>query len=224
MAKQTKKREEEVLFDLVEASHSTQSFIQKYQNHILIGAAAILVIVGAFFAFKLIWQEPRERDAMDELFKAEQRFEQDSFALALENPGEGYLGFLDITEEYKGTRAGNLANYYSGISYLRLGRYEAAISYLKDFDPTGAFTPIAKHGALGDAYSELDEMDKAVAEYKKAVEAGGNELLTPYYAYKLGMLLRALSRNDEAVKYFKMIVQEYPNASQAADVKKYYQD
>lgn len=221
MAKQKNRKEEEVLFDLVEASHSTQSFVQRYQNYILGVAGAIVLIVAGFFAYKLVWLEPREQEAMQEMFKAEQRFEQDSFALALENPGEGYMGFLDIADQYGMTKAGNLANYYSGISYLKLGRYEAAIAYLKDFTPAGDFTPLLKHGALGDAYSELGENEKAIAEYKKAINAPENDFLTPYYLYKAGMLLRSLERDDEAEKYFQQIVDDFPTSTQSRDVEKY---
>jgi tetratricopeptide (TPR) repeat protein len=221
MAKQRKKQEEEVLFDLVEATHSTQNFFHKYQSHLIIGVGVIILIIAGFFAFKYLWLEPREQEASEELFRAELQFEQDSFALALENPGEGYMGFIDIADKYGMTKAGNLANYYSGISYLQLGRYEAAIAYLKDFKPTGNFTPVLKHGALGDAYSELGENEKAIAEYKKAVNSKSNEFITPYYLYKLGMLLRSLERDDEAVGFFEQIVEKYPNSTQVRDVEKY---
>lgn len=221
MAKQTKKRDDEVLFDLVEAGHSTQNFFHKYQNYLLGVVGALLVITAGYFAYKLIYLEPREQEAMEEMFRAEQRFEQDSFALALENPGEGFMGFIDIASEYGNTKAGNLANYYTGISYLKLGRYEAAIAYLQDFSPAGEVSPILRHGALGDAYSELGENEKAIAEYKKAVKSKTNEFITPYYLHKLGLMLRSLQRNDEAVPYFQQIIDEFPTSSQAREVEKY---
>lgn len=221
MAKQKKKHEEEVLFDLVEAGQSTQGFIQKYQYLILGGVAAILILVGGYFAYKLFYLAPKEKEAINEMYKAELRFEQDSFALALENPGDGYLGFLDIADDYKMTNAGNLANYYAGVSYLRLGRYDAAIVYLKDFKPAGEITPILKYGTLGDAYSEKGEMDNAISFYKKAVNSEDNEFITPYYLNKLGMLLLSLQRNEEAEPFFKRIVEDYPSSSQANSVGKY---
>ena len=119
------------------------------------------------------------------------------------------------------TSSGNLANYYAGISYLKLGRYDAAIAYLQDFKPAGEVAPILKFGALGDAFSENGEMEKAVTFYKKAVNSEDNEFITPYYLNKLGMLLRSLQRHDEAAPYFKRILENYPSATEANNVGKY---
>lgn len=224
MAKKIKKQEEEVLFDLVEAKQSTQNFVERYQNYIIGAVATILVVVGIFFLYKLMWLAPKEKEAMEELYRAEIQFEQDSFARALEDPGEGYKGFIDIADDYSFTKAGNLANYYAGISYLKLGRYEAAIAYLKDFSPAGKFTPILKHGTLGDAYSELGETDHAIAEYKKAVKSEDNEFVTPYYLYKLGMLYRSLGKNDDAGIYFKTMQKNYPTSTMTQQVEKYISD
>ena len=221
MAKQTKKRDDEVLFDLVEAGQSTQNFIEKYQNYLIGGVAAILILIGGYFGFKLMWLEPKEQEAIEEMYKAELQFEQDSFARALEDPGDGYLGFLDIADEYSITKAGNLANYYAGVSYLKLGRYDAAIEYLKDFKPDGDVTPILKFGAIGDAYSEMNEMDKAIDAYTKAVSGKENDFMVPYYLKKLALLERALQNTEEANKHLIRLKNDYPNSSPAQDVDKY---
>jgi len=221
MAKQTKKKQDEVLFDLIEAGHSTQSFLHKYQHYILYVAAGVVVLIGAFFAFKFLYLHPLQEEAMEELYRAELQFEQDSFARALEDPGAGYKGFIDIADDYSMTKAGNLANYYAGISYLNLGRFDAAIVYLNDYKPAGEFTPIMKYGALGDAYSELGETDKAIAAYKKAIASEDNEFLTPYYMKKLAMYYRSLVKTTEAESIFKELKDKYPTSTMAQDVEKY---
>ena len=53
-------------------------------------------------------------------------YEKDSFNLAINGDGTN-PGFLDIIEDYSATPAGNLANYYVGVSYLHLGQYEDAL-------------------------------------------------------------------------------------------------
>ena len=79
MAKQTKKHDEEVLFDLMEAGNSTQNFVEKNQTWIIIVVAGILSLVGLFFAYKMIWMAPKETKAITEMYKAEFQFEQDFF-------------------------------------------------------------------------------------------------------------------------------------------------
>jgi tetratricopeptide (TPR) repeat protein len=155
------------------------------------------------------------------MWMAQVQFEKDSFNLALDNPGGGYSGFLQIISDYKGTKAANLANYYAGVSYLNMGNFDAALSFLSDFKPSGIVGPVMKHGALGDTYSELNQMDKAMEQYKKATEASENELLTPYYLKKMAMLHETQNEFDKALELYKRIKSKYPNSNESLSIDKY---
>ncbi len=219
--RQTKREQDETLIDLVEAKESAQSFFEKNQMAIIGIAAALAILIGGYFIWKVLINEPAEKEAMASLTKAQQQFEVDSFALALENPGAGFDGFLDIIDNYGGTKAGNLANYYAGVSYLNLGNYQVAIEYLSDFSPSGKVSPIMKFGALGDAYSELNEFDKALSSYKKAAYNSDNNLLSPYYLKKYGMLSAVQGNQEQANDAFNKIKKDYPSSTQARDIEKY---
>jgi hypothetical protein len=79
--------------------------------------------------------EPKQLEAADEMFVA-QKFQQldgvasDSLYKLSLNGSEGKFGFIKIADEYSGTDAGNLANYYAGMAYLNTGKYNEAIDYL----------------------------------------------------------------------------------------------
>jgi len=187
----------------------------------VIGAAALIgLIVCAYFAYKFLYKAPLEKEATEQIYKAEQQFLKDSFALALEAPGAGYDGFLDIIDNYGGTKTGNIAKYYAGISYLNLGRFEDAISYLNSYNESGNVTSITKYGALGDAYSELGDFGKALSSYNKATSKGVG-VLTPYYLHKLGILSYREGDNDQAAKAFNRLKSEFPSAPEAEDASKY---
>ncbi len=219
--RKSRKQEEETLVDLVEAKESVQDYFERNQGLVLGIIAAFIIVVGGLFAYFNLYLAPKNVTAMEQMYQAQFQFEQDSFAKALENPGGGYDGFLDIIDNYGGTKAANLSKFYSGVSYLRLGRYDAAISYLKDFNAKGDVMPIMKHGALGDAYSEQGEFDQALSEYKKATTNRKNDFLTPYYLDKLAKLHERQGNFAEAQKYFKEIKSNYPNSSVGRDVDKY---
>ncbi len=219
--KQAEKKSDEVLIDVVEVREGTQDFVDKNRNLILGGLGALVLIVGGWIAYTQFIIGPKQREATEQMFQAQVQFERDSFTLALTNPGGGYSGFLDIIDGYKGTQAANLAKYYAGISYLNLGQYQAAISYLKDFKAKGSVLPIMKNGALGDAYAEENDLAQALSYYKKAVSAGENELLTPYYLKKVAMLNERNGNTNEALKAYQRIKDEYPNAPDAFDIDKY---
>ncbi len=221
MGRRKKANQEEVLIDLVETRDQAQSFFEKNQFKVL-GAIAIgALLIGAIAAYFMMYKTPRNAKAMAAMYKAEQQFQRDSFALALENPGGGFDGFLDIIDNYNGTKAANLSRYYAGVSYLNLGMYDTAIEYLEDFSPAGTVLPITRLGAIGDAYSEKNDFDTAMSYYKKATSTGSNDFLTPYYLKKLALLSEKQGSAEDAAKYFQQIKTEFPDTEAGAAADKY---
>lgn len=219
--KTTKKQADEVLVDIVEVRDQAQDFYVKHQKTIVGVAGGVLLVIAAFIAYKFLYLGPREKEAGEQMSQAQKQFERDSFALALTNPGGGFSGFLDVIDNYKGTKASNLANYYAGISYLNLGKFDAAISYLGDFKAKGRVLPIVKAGAMGDAYAEMNKMDKARSFYEKAVSIKANEAITPFYLKKLAMFYEKEGKTDKARKAYERIKTEFPSSSEATDIDKY---
>jgi len=188
---------------------------------ILALAGILALLVAGFFIYKYAFKAPKERAAANAIYKAENQFARDSFALALENPGGGFDGFLDVIDKYNGTQSGNLAKYYAGISYLNLGRFDDAISYLESYSANDDITPIMKWGALGDAYSEKGDFDKAVSLYEKAASSEDNDFLSPYYLKKAGMLHQKNNNNGGALAAFQKIKDNYGESSQGADIDRF---
>lgn len=219
--KKTRREQEETLIDIVEARESAQSFVESNKNLLFGVLAAVILIAGGIFAYKQFYQLPREAEAGEQIFQAELQFERDSFQSALLNPGGGYLGFLDIIDSYGNTKVGNLANYYAGICYLNLGKFEAAESFLKDFDPAGRITPIMKWGALGDALSEQGKFELAADNYRKAANAGENEFLTPYYLKKLGLLHENQGEYQQALKAYQEIKSNFAQSIDGRTIDKF---
>lgn len=221
MAKRNKKASDETLVDLGQKTEQAQDFYEKNQSLILGGLFAFVLVVGGMFAYRNFYQTPRLNAAIEEMAQAQRMFEKDSFALALDNPGNGSLGFLDIASQYSGTTTGNLANYYAGVSYLRLGQFDAALSYLEDYSPDGDVLPISYYGVLGDVWSEKNDMDKAISFYKKAIGQGTNEFLEAYYTKKLGMLYEHQGKVAEAKSTYENLKSKYPNTPEGRDIDKY---
>jgi TolA-binding protein len=199
---------------------SPQSFYeqnQKVVSYIVIGLGALIAL---YFGYKYLYIGPREKDALNAMYKAEEQFAKDSFALALENPGGGFEGFISIIDNYSGTKAANLAKYYAGVSYLNMGKYEDAVNYLNDYSANDDVTKIMKSGALGDASAELGKMDEAEGYYKDAAAASENDMLTPYYLHKLAMLYFSQGKNDQAVAELEKIKADYPDSNEFKDAEK----
>lgn len=219
--KTNRKKADETLVDIVEVKDNAQSFVDQNQRLIFGLGIGLIVLVGGYFFYQNLYKAPKEKEAMEQMFKAQEQFERDSFALALTNPGGGYVGFLDIIDSYSGTKAANLSNYYAGVSYLNLGQFDAALDYMKNFSPAGQVGPVMKFGVLGDIYSELDQMDSAMSNYKKAINSGENEVLTAYYLKKLGMLHEKNGNMAEARSSYEQVKADFPNSPYASDIDKY---
>ena len=217
----SKKKQDETLIDVYEVGGQAQDFFERNQNLILIGLFGTVLLIGGIFAYNRFFKAPRLSEAISQISKAQDRFDQDSFALALSNPGDGYPGFLDVIDSYSGTPTANLAKYYAGVSYLHLGDYQKAVDYMNDFSPVGDLTPIMKFGTLGDAYAELQDLDNSKKQYKKAIGSGNNDVLEAYYVKKLAMLYDKEGNVAESLALFKKLRDEYAQTGFARDVEKY---
>lgn len=222
MAKSKKsQQQEEELIEVVKTTENEQGMLDKNQMTLLGVAAILLLCIGAYLAYKHLYQAPKNKEAMEQMFRAEMQFKRDSFALALENPGADAEGFLDIVDNYSGTSAGNLAKYYAGVSYLNLGKFDEAIEYLESFSAAGDVTPTMKSGVLADAYAETGDLDKALGLYAKAANGSDNEFLAPYYLKKLGMLQQKQGDADKASKTFMKIKEMYPTSNEGLSIDRY---
>lgn len=221
-SKQDKKidKTEEGIVAVEQAFSKTEHFIEQYQNVILIVIGVIVVVVLGFFGFRRFYVEPKEKEAQSQMFMAEKYFEQDSLKKALNGDGQ-YLGFLAIIDEYGITRSANLAHYYAGICYLKMGQFDQALEYLDGFSSDDEFVgPMAK-GAMGDANMELNNIDKAASLYKEAAEMKKNEFTSPLFLMKAGMAYEELGEYGKALEVYKKIKSDYPRSYEGQQIDKY---
>ncbi|MEO6037303.1 MAG: tetratricopeptide repeat protein [Saprospiraceae bacterium] len=201
----------------------TQDFIQKYQTPLLYVLGGLVVLGLGYWGYKAVVVAPKQQEAVAAMWHAQALFEQDSFKMALENPGGGFDGFQTLADKYSGTPAGSTASYCAGICFLQMGDFDNAIKYLDDSSPDGMVLPAMRFGALGDAYSEKKDYSSALKYYDKAVGASDNEILAAYYLKKLAMLNEHEGNKDAALKAFERIRTDYPNQSSQdwREVEKY---
>jgi predicted negative regulator of RcsB-dependent stress response len=169
-----------------------KDFWTKYGKITSIIAAAIIILGGGWLAYKYMVVAPKEQKATDAIWRAQDYFAQDSLDKALKGDGQ-FPGFEKIASQYKGTDAGELANYYAGVITLKQGDNNKAIKYLKAFSTGSEAVQARAYKLLGDAYANAGKNSDALSSYKKAAYEfekdktnSSNYLLMAYYfAYRV---------------------------------------
>nr|WP_297308917.1 tetratricopeptide repeat protein [uncultured Flavobacterium sp.] len=217
------------VFDTLDSTASKMgSWFTVNQKYIFGGIAALAIVTVGYLSYNHFIMEPKEEEAANEMFQAQQYFEQavngqnaDSlYNLAL-NGAEGKMGFLKIAEDYSGTQAAALANYSAGMAYLNLGKYKEAIQHLEKFNSDDAILKATSLGAIGDAFSELNQPNEAFEYYVKAANHDKNEFTTPRYSYKGGLMALELGKKEEALKLLTLVKEEYRTTAEAMNVDFY---
>lgn len=211
---------EEKNVEIADVISKTEGFIQENQKKIVIVIVAIVAIIGGYFALQNFYFEPREKAAAEEMFAAQQWFDQDSLQLSLDGNAK-YMGFKAIIDEYGSTKSGRLAEYYAGIASLRLGKYEEAINYLSAYNGKDTFTKVLAVIATGDAEMELGNTHKAISLYEKAAKMEDNIVTTPYALFKAAFAYQMEGNNEAAAKLYKEIKKNYPQSTEYRTIDKY---
>jgi tetratricopeptide (TPR) repeat protein len=220
MTKDNKKPQVDNLIEVESALTKTEQFLENNQKLIGIIIGSIVVVSVGYLSLNKFYLEPRSKDAQDQMFNAQNYFEKDSFNLALNGDGTN-PGFLDIIDDFGSTDAGNLAKYYAGVSYLQMGQFDNAITYLKKFSTNDLLLGPVAIGAQGDAQLELGKTEKAIDLYTEAYKMNDNELTTPIYMLKAGELLESSNKKDEALKLYETIKQKFPESNEGRSIDKY---
>jgi len=193
----------------------TEAFFEQYKKAIIGGVVAVIAVVVCIILFDNYYLKPRANEASTELAKSQELFEQQQYDKAL-------AGFQKVASDYSSTDAGNLANLYVGLCQANLGKWQEAVDALESFSGKDdqMITPAAE-GALGNAYANLKQLDKAVEHLKKAAKMADNNSLSPTFLIQAGEILESQGKKDEALKLYQEIKDKYFNSMQYQTIDKY---
>jgi tetratricopeptide (TPR) repeat protein len=196
-------------------------FQDSYGKKAAIGLAGILIVILGYFAYKQFILDPKEKDASGAMYRAEEYFRLDSTRLAL-NGDAVNAGFIKIISRYSGTKAANLAAFYAGSCYLKLGDFNNAVKYLKDFTTSAVQVQAKAYGLLGDAYSELNKKNEAAEEYKKAgTYFEQDEIISPEYLFRAGYLYESMGKTQDAISMYELLKNKYPSSPRGFEIDRY---
>jgi TolA-binding protein len=154
------------------------------------------------------------------MFQAVFYFEADSLNKALNGDGNN-LGFLSIIDDYGITDAGNLANYYAGVCYLKQGKFELARLYLEDFSSDDCSF---RQGPT--AWSVTHTWKKRITRMllpiiRRRPTTNPNKYFSPAYLMKEALAYEKLNQNDKAKEAYEKIITQYWDSDEFQEAKKF---
>ncbi len=212
---------------LDETASKTEDFVAKNQKYILGFLGAIALVTVGYLLYQKFIAEPNQEEAANDLFVAQQNFQKavddagtksDSLYNLVLKGSDGKQGVVEIAEQYSGTDAGNMANYYAGIAYLNTGKYAEAITSLEKFKSESTVLNALALGAIGDAFAQKNQPKEALEYYVKAADANKDEFTTPRFLLKAGKTAYALGNKADAIKYYTNIKDNYENTPEGQNI------
>ena len=204
---------------LAERLSRTEQFLEKNKMIVISVIGVLAIVVSAIFLFRY-YVSNQNNQAQVDMFQAVYYFESDSIQKALHGDGNNY-GFLEIIDNYGITETANLAQYYAGASYMKLGEYQEAIDHLTKFSSDDLVVKARALALIGDAHMELGEYSEAAEYYEEAANYKPNQFLSPLYLTKAATAYEKLMDYETAAERYGTIIEEFPQSSEYNNARKH---
>lgn len=211
------------LENIGEVIASSETFIERNKKSLLFSVLAVILITGGVLAYHNLYSQPRNERANEAIFRGERYFQNGMDEIALFGNNNNFIGFEAIINQYRGTRAANLAHAYAGIAHARLGNNEQALKHLNRFRGRDLLIAPAVVGAKGDVYMNMGETDRAIRYFMRAAEQANNDMLSPIFLRKAGQAYLLLNNFDRAIDIFERIQRDHINSPEAMEADRFIQ-
>lgn len=206
---------------LVTTYYEVINFYEKYQSKILIGVAAVALVVVAI----VLYSNKKASDntlAAGLLGKVMPLYEADNYKEAIDGQKTGnIIGLKEIVDKYGNTSQGNVARIFLGDCYLMTGNNDAAY---KVYDDYSGSNPLFRATALAGKAACLEvkkEFDKAADLYKDASKISKENPANSEFLLKAGINLIQAGKKAEAKTLFETLKKDYKNSTEAYESDRY---
>lgn len=184
------------------------------KNTIVGFAVAVVVIVAAALCWYMVSQN--QSNKADE-----------AIALADSEPNDSIAFELFAQAAKMGHASGNRAKAMCAAALFEKGEYQQAADYLADCSFNDNLVASGAATLEGDCYVNLDQLDKALGCYRKAVsKADGNPMIVPFVLIKEANVYHAQQKYAQEAQAYQQIIENYPqfvSQSNNMDVRALYE-
>lgn len=179
----------------------------------IIGGTLVLVI-GYFAYLQFIWK-PNNEKSKDAYWVGLNYAAQDSTDLAID-------ALKPVVKKYDGKIGGENAQFILARQYMSKGEFKKAIAELEGVDVNDTYVSSMAIGLQGDCYSEMKDYEKAGSLYLEAAELNENEMTTPMYLFKAGLVYEMKVKDfEKATECYTKIKDDYPSYGSQKSIEKF---
>jgi len=216
-------------------AHGAEAVLS-HQRALWVAASAALVVVLAVFGWRFYTerQTTKAAAALDDAMKVFQA--PIRTAGEPQTPGEiSYVDeknklsdaaskFLKVAQQYPRTRPSQVARYYAGLSYVRLGRYDEAQRQLREVASGGddGAAALARFQLAG-VLDQAGKPDEAVKLYQQLMQNPSVLVPKPLVLLTLAEHYRK-TNPQEASRLYNQVKSEFPASPAAEEAEKRLQE
>lgn len=181
--------------------------------------AGVVVVVLAFVGYAF-YNQAQQKEALAKMAGAVQAYEQGNYREALDGTAE-YVGLLAIIDDYGSTDAGNLARFYAADALFRLGEYDEALKYFKEFDAPDNILGASALAGEAAVYEHKGEYRRAGDLYRKAAETVDTDHISAQYLLDAARAYEEAEDYERARDAYEEIKERYPDTPAAQKIDMY---
>jgi len=129
--------------------------------------------------------------------------------------------FLATAEEYKGSKIGDLSNYYAALCYINLSEVNKAEPILENLIEDSDFTDVRNlaRNTASQLASRNDDIGRAIELLEQIIEDPSDHYPVQFTLMNLAMLHEANGDKQQAIATYQRVATEYGETTSAAEAR-----
>ena len=206
---------------LVTSYYNVKNFFLENQAKILIGVAAVALVVVAVTLF-MNKRASDKKVAAGLLAKVIPLYDSGAFKDAIDGqPSSNTMGLKKIVDEYGSTENGETAKIYLANAYSMLGNNDEAYKMFDDYSGSNPLFKATSLAGKGGVLESRKEFDKAADLYKDAAKISKSNPENADYLLRAGIILLNSGKKEEAKAVFDTIKKDYKTSAAFSEIDRY---
>ncbi len=206
---------------LVSTYYQAQSFVMENRSRLLT-YGGILVVIALAVIYYVNHKKEVNQEAGVALSRVIDSYDKGAYLEAIEGKaGTEMIGLKKIVEQYGGTENGETAKIYLANSYNRLGKFDEAFKYYKDYSGDISMLKAASLAGQAGYYAYKNDFEKAADLYRDAAHVSKYNVDNPDYLLKSAINYINAGNKEQAKELLTTIKKDYQTSSASREVDRY---